>query len=56
MKRKPISMKALYEYASEYLTELYEFEKTGKAMEEVEQSLELKHITEFLDYIWRNPK
>lgn len=56
MKRKPLTMKKLFQYASEYLTKMYEFDNTGKAMSSVKQSLKLKHITEFLDYIWKNPK
>ena len=58
MKRKPLSMKKLYQYANDYLNELYLLDIDGERgiSPAVKESLELKHIMDFIDYIWKNPK
>ena len=52
MRRKPLSMKALTQYLSDFM--FFDFETSGKTDEELNKRLDI--IKEFIDYIWKNPK
>jgi hypothetical protein len=66
MKRKPLSMKKLYEYLVEYIVKDYAIaadrnKNNGKNMLGAEELRAIstdkkKQILDYIDYIWKNPK
>jgi hypothetical protein len=52
MKRKPLSMKALHQYAIDYL-KFYSEDDEENILDAEEK---MQTIQDFFDYIWKNPK
>jgi len=58
MRRKPLSMKSLHQYAIDYLLDIEKQEKnnfSGKEIIEITE-YESETIKQFIEYIWKNPK
>jgi hypothetical protein len=50
MKKKPLSMKKLYQYAVDFM--FYEFENSGMSDKELQKRTDI--IKDYLDFIWKN--
>ncbi len=58
MKRKPLSMKKLYQYAIDFLINKHkqDIRWSGIGQGKLESLIDESEAKQFIDYIWKNPK